>query len=91
MIRLTRLNGLILEVNCDLIKLAESSPDTVLTLINGEKIIVREPLNEIARLTLEYRASTLRHAWPCANGPLFCGFGTVGSQSLMRDRSNSEE
>lgn len=91
MIRLTRLNGQILEVNCDLIKLAESSPDTVLTLITGEKIVVREPLDEIARLALEYRAATLRHAWPCENGPLSAGTHTVVSQRCTRDRSYSED
>ena len=42
MIQLTRLNGSPLVVNSDLIKYAESSPDTVLTLQNGEKILVLE-------------------------------------------------
>src|SRR6202020_1167164 len=42
MIQLTRLNGCRLDVNCDLIKYAESSPDTVLTLVTGEKLVVLE-------------------------------------------------
>ncbi len=42
MIHLTRLNGNPLVVNSDLIKYAESSPDTMLTLVNGEKIVVLE-------------------------------------------------
>ena len=42
MIELTRLNGSPMMLNSDLIKTAESSPDTMLTLINGEKLIVRE-------------------------------------------------
>ena len=46
MIELTRLNGQPMVLNSDLIKTAEASPDTMLTLINGEKLIVRE---EIAR------------------------------------------
>ena len=37
MIELTRLNGISLVVNSDLIQYAESSPDTTLTLVNGEK------------------------------------------------------
>ncbi len=49
MIELTRLNGSPLFVNCDLVKLAESAPDTMLTLINGEKIVVREPCAEVVR------------------------------------------
>ncbi len=64
MIELTRLNGSPLAVNCDLIKYAEAAPDTVLTLITGEKLIVLEPCSEVQRRTLEYRAATMRHAWP---------------------------
>ncbi len=59
MIELTRLNGQSMVVNCDLIKTAEASPDTMLTLINGEKLIVREPLQVIAGLVLDYRAQLL--------------------------------
>ena len=64
MIDLTRLNGSPLVVNCDLIKYAEAAPDTVLTLITGEKLVVLEPCSQISRRTLEYRASVLRTAWP---------------------------
>jgi flagellar protein FlbD len=64
MIELTRLNGSPLAVNCDLIKYAEAAPDTVLTLITGEKLIVLEPCSEVSQLTLEFRAAILRKAWP---------------------------
>jgi flagellar protein FlbD len=64
MIELTRLNGSRLAVNCDLIKYAEAAPDTMLTLITGEKLVVLEPCHEVSRRTLEYRASVLRAAWP---------------------------
>jgi flagellar protein FlbD len=47
MIELTRLNGNPLYVNCDLIKWAEAAPDTMLTLINGEKVVVRESCAEV--------------------------------------------
>jgi flagellar protein FlbD len=56
MIHLTRLNGNPLVVNCDLIKFAESSPDTVLTLVNGEKIVVLENCEEVVRRTIAHRA-----------------------------------
>ena len=59
MIELTRLNGHPMMLNSDLIKSAEASPDTMLTLINGEKLIVRESLDEIAVRVLEYRARLL--------------------------------
>lgn len=59
MIELTRLNGTPILLNSDLIKTAEASPDSMLTLINGEKLIVRERLAEILRRVLEYRARLL--------------------------------
>jgi flagellar protein FlbD len=46
-------------LNSDLIKTAESSPDTMLTLINGEKLIVREGCGEIVERVLAYRARLL--------------------------------
>jgi flagellar protein FlbD len=70
MIELTRLNGSHLVVNCDLIKYAEAAPDTVLTLVTGEKLIVLEPCVEISQRTLEYRAAVLRAAWPEAASSL---------------------
>jgi flagellar protein FlbD len=59
MIELTRLNGNTMVVNSDLIKTAEASPDTMLTLINGEKLIVREELGEVLERVLVYRARLL--------------------------------
>jgi flagellar protein FlbD len=59
MIELTRLNGSAMVVNSDLIKTAEASPDTMLTLINGEKLIVREAIGEVIERVLEYRARLL--------------------------------
>jgi flagellar protein FlbD len=59
MIELTRLNGKAMMLNSDLIKIAESSPDTMLTLINGEKLIVRETLAEVAERVLDHRARLL--------------------------------
>ncbi len=60
MIELTRLNGSPLAINCDLIKYAEAAPDTVLTLITGEKLVVLEPCSEVSQRTLDYRAAVLR-------------------------------
>ncbi|HTD97316.1 MAG TPA: flagellar FlbD family protein [Edaphobacter sp.] len=84
MIELTRLNGSHLAVNCDLIKHAESAPDTVLTLITGEKLVVLEPCSEVARRTLEYRASVLRAAWPEA-APTLNAKHALDAQKAMRD------
>lgn len=59
MIELTRLNGKPIVLNSDLIKTAEASPDTMLTLISGEKIIVREECGEVVERVLAYRARLL--------------------------------
>jgi flagellar protein FlbD len=59
MIELTRLNGNPIVLNSDLIKTAEASPDTMLTLINGEKLIVRENCAEVTERVIAYRARLL--------------------------------
>ena len=59
MIELTRLNGSPMVLNSDLIKSAEASPDTMLTLINGEKLMVREEPAEVVERVLAYRARLL--------------------------------
>jgi flagellar protein FlbD len=59
MIELTRLNGNPMLLNSDLIKTAEASPDTMLTLINGEKLIVREALCQVLERVVAYRAALL--------------------------------
>jgi flagellar protein FlbD len=70
MIDLTRLNGSLVLVNCDLIKFAEAAPDTTLTLITGEKLLVLESLDELSRRITAYRAVVLHAAWPEGTSPL---------------------
>ena len=59
MIKLTRLNNQPLVVNCDLIKSVENAPDTVLTLVTGEKIIVRETTEQILERVVAFRRAIL--------------------------------
>ena len=59
MIQLTRLNNQALIVNCDLIKFVETAPDTVLTLVSGEKILVRENPEEVLERIVAYRRDVL--------------------------------
>jgi len=61
-IELTRLNGSPLAVNCDLIKYVEASPDTTLTLVTGDKIVVRETCATVAKRVFAYRALLLCEA-----------------------------
>jgi uncharacterized protein YlzI (FlbEa/FlbD family) len=60
MIQLTRLNNKALTVNSDLIKFVEQSPDTLITLITGEKIVVRESEEEVLARIVAFRKSVLR-------------------------------
>jgi len=60
MIQLTRLNNKPLLVNSDLIKSVEQSPDTLVTLINGEKIVVLEKPPEVLARVIEFRRSLLQ-------------------------------
>ena len=60
MIQLTRLNNKPLVVNSDLIKFVEQSPDTLVTLITGEKIVVLERAEEVVAQVIEFRRSVLR-------------------------------
>jgi len=64
MIQLTRLNNSSLTVNSDLIKFVEQSPDTVITLLNGEKIIVRESTSTVLERIVEFRRTVLQGIYP---------------------------
>lgn len=55
MISVTRLNGQPFVLNAELIRTIESNPDTVVTLIGGEKLIVKEQPDEIIRKVIDYR------------------------------------
>ncbi|HTU40743.1 MAG TPA: flagellar FlbD family protein [Candidatus Aquilonibacter sp.] len=59
MIRLTRLNNQSFIVNCDLIKFVEQSPDTLITLTSGEKIVVRENAEQVLQRVISFRRSVL--------------------------------
>jgi flagellar protein FlbD len=60
MIQLTRLNNHPLAVNSDLIKFVEQAPDTVITLVTGEKIVVRENAQEVLERVVQFRRSVLQ-------------------------------
>ncbi len=55
MIQLTRLNNTRLAVNSDLIKYVEEAPDTVITLLNGEKLVVRETTEQVIERVRDFR------------------------------------
>jgi flagellar protein FlbD len=55
MIRLSRLKGEPLVLNSDLIEHIETTPDTVITLTTGQKVMVQEGPDEIVARIIEFR------------------------------------
>jgi len=60
MIQLTRLNGHVFVLNAEMIQEIESTPDTIVTLTNGQKIMVREPVGEIRDAVVAYKHEIFR-------------------------------
>jgi flagellar protein FlbD len=58
-LQLTRLGGPVFALNPDLIERAEATPDTVVTLVNGSKYVIRESLDQLAALIRAYRADVV--------------------------------
>ena len=54
MITLTRLNGSRFVVNAELIRTIEERPDTTIVLLNGETLIVKEPMQDVVTKAVEY-------------------------------------
>ena len=59
MIIVTRLHGASVAVNCDLIERVEASPETVVTLVDGSRYVVRESVAEIVDKVRAFRASVV--------------------------------
>ena len=66
MIQLTRLNNQPFAVNSDLIKFIENAPDTVVTLTNGEKIVVLETPELVIEKVIAFRRALFAGAPPAA-------------------------
>lgn len=62
MIKLHRIRGEEFFLNADLVESVENTPDTVLTLFDGRKIVVHETAEEVAEIITLFRASILRLA-----------------------------
>lgn len=69
MIVVTRLNGPRFAVNPDLLQRVESTPDTILTLIDGTKYIVAESMEQVTELVVDYRARVVAATLALATEP----------------------
>ena len=54
MITVTRLNGKPMVVNAEMIRTVEENPDTTITLINGDHLIVKETMTVVIEKSIEY-------------------------------------
>ena len=54
MIELTRFNGERFVLNADQIEIVEATPDTIIRLLNGKKIVVRETVETVVTKALDY-------------------------------------
>jgi flagellar protein FlbD len=57
MIKLTRLSRVPVVLNSDLIEHIDETPDTVITLTSGQKIVVLESAEDIVRKVMEFRTA----------------------------------
>jgi len=59
MINLTRLNDSKIVINSEMIEFVEAIPDTIITLTTGQKIMVKESVEEVVDMVKEYKRSIL--------------------------------
>ncbi len=77
MVLLTRLNGQPVAINPDLIAWIEIMPDTTVSLIGGDKLLVRESLDTVIDRVIQYRRATTGS--PTSRNALFHGLRSGGS------------
>ncbi len=65
MIPVTRLNNSVLLINAENIQSVEGSPDTVITFVNRDRLIVKERAEEVSQRIVQYRRILQR---PAAHG-----------------------
>ena len=55
MIKVTDVAGNVKIINCDLIERVEANPDTVIFLVNGHNIILRDSPDEVVEKVVQFR------------------------------------
>jgi flagellar protein FlbD len=88
----TRLgNGIAVAVNPDLIERAEATPDTVITLVDGHKLVIEEPLAKVVELVRTWRASVAAEAITLArDGADGAGALEGAAEATTADRTSHE-
>ena len=63
MITLTRLSGKQFVLNSDLIERIDATPDTVVTLTDGTKYVVSDPMDAVVSAVLRFRSEIVALSW----------------------------
>jgi len=66
MVKLTKINGQEFFVNSDLMEFIESTPDTIISLTTGKKVIVKETAEVVIEMIIEYKSKALKN-WEIFN------------------------
>ena len=80
MIQVTRFNHTELYINADLIEFVESTPDTVISMVSGRKVLVLEKPEEVRRKILAYRQEV---------GPLLLRTGIVHPEAEQEEKDET--
>ncbi len=86
MITLTQLNKRSIVINADLVLFIEETPDCLITMTTGRKLMVREKVEQVKQLLLDYRTS-IRGAYPVPAGGE--GYEPVDFDDGSRDSDSS--
>jgi flagellar protein FlbD len=90
MILLRRLGGPLFALNPDLIERAEATPDTVVTMVNGNKYLICEELTELTELIRDHRARIISIAEALALEPPAPASPKPGSGPRLQDVSSTD-
>jgi flagellar protein FlbD len=82
----TRISGQEIVINADLVEVIETTPDTVITLIDGKKYVVVEPAQEIIDRVVAYRAAIIG----APQAPSVARKGTVHRLSPAKTRGTGK-
>jgi len=86
MVELTKLNGDVIVVNADLVEFIETTPDCLLSMTTGRKLMVRESLSEVRERLAAFYAGR-RGAYPVPAG----GEGYRAQETMKPQHEHEQE
>jgi flagellar protein FlbD len=92
-ITLTRLSGSVFALNSDLIERVDSTPDTVITLVDGTKYVVLENLREVVDAIRAYRGAVIAESarFGTPDEPPLVSGSSVRRLAVVSDRQHGSD